>query len=291
MKTAVVLGRGFGLYGHAAALGQMGWRVLLPLDYRAAVASRVELAGVADRFEWFDEADTDAALAASRLLCLARRPADNLQCLRRLDSGEPPALLVVEKPLARDAAESLQWLRTLAARGRRFSTPYLLLYTAWYAELARAIESGRGCEIDWAHRRAPALATWKSDAGAGGGALGFYVIHLFAVFRALGLAVEAIERRGEQWVLHAGGLRAVFRLAERPGFHVTAAGECVFTADGPFGATPRAGEPDPRVEPLCAFYRAVEDSAGMTHDMEFHRQVFGDWLRAEGIPQHVEDLR
>lgn len=285
MNTAVVLGRGFGLYGHAAALGRLGWRVLLPADYRDVVASRSELSDVSGNFEYVN--DIAKAASASHLICLSRRPADNGEILLKLVDAGIHGSLIVEKPLATDATQSLALLSLLSEKALRFSTPYLFLYTDWFLPLRKAVNAGIHCKIQWVHRQAANLNGWKQDVRSGGGVLAFYLIHALSLFRALDMPLDAVEKSGDRWLLKGQALSLLFRLGAETHFCVEAARERLFKGDSPFGTVPLAGETDPRVTPLMRFYRSVEESAGSTHSLAFHHEIFTDWLRAEKVQCHT----
>lgn len=278
MKTALVLGRGFGLYGHAAALAGLDWKVVLPEEYRPAVAERVELREPAERFAYF-ESFRSAANTAD-LVCLARRPEDNLAVAERLVEEHFRGWLVIEKPIAPDPRKAAGLASLLEANRIPYSTPYLFLYTHWKRSLDSAVEKGRPCRIRWLHPKAAASTGWKSDPAAGGGALSYYLIHALALFHGLGAQGVELIHSDACWSLSDESLEFEFRLGDEMAFEIQVDGDQVYSALSPFGSAPKAGECDPRIGPLQDFYKDVLGAGSAVQTPEFHSHVIEMWANA-----------
>lgn len=256
-----LLGGGFGLYGHLAALVGLNRPVSTLSRYRPILERRPELAPLLDRIVFED--DEDALLSDAEVVVLARRPVDNLALARALIARGKPVRLVIEKPIGPDPASALRLHEALAEAGVDYRTPYLFLHAPWSDALARPC---RELDILWRFGRRNAGDSWKYDAASGGGALAYYFIHFLPVaLRWDGqarLAAFETERDGAGERLHlamvAGDRRLDirFELGDRPAtFEVTCDGSLVTCEDSPFGPPPEPGEPDPRIPILQTFYR------------------------------------
>lgn len=281
----LVLGSGFGLYGHAAALAGLGHEVGVPLRYRPFVRARPELASLEGRFSWLD--DERKAMAEARLVCFARRPDDNARLVFECVQSGKGGSLVIEKPIAALPQLALQLESTLAAADRSWAVPYLFLHCDWFHALGDAVARGRDAEIHWTHRSAAASGNWKRNESEGGGALAFYFVHCLAVIEALcpGATIECTRTRrpdGTESVVataDAGSSRLsiVFDMQGDPRFTIVAGETTVYSDTGPFGAAPAAGREDPRVPVLQRFYRALGTAESFTNASRFSRAVTRHW--------------
>lgn len=280
----VVLGGGFGLYGHVAALAGMGRPVATLARYRAEAEARPELAPLVEKVTWL--ADEGRACAAAGLVCLARRPADNARLAEQL-AASGKTHLIVEKPIAPTAQAAMALTERLADEGCRFAVPYLFLHCDWFQPLAEAVARGDAIAIQWTHP-GPGTENWKGDARAGGGPLGFYLIHALALIEALlpGAAVRARATGGAEVALEAGADgRLAIDFARTGGalFRIAANGAPLFAASGPFGDTPARGRADPRLPALRRFYETAGPDLANAPPPAFHSAVHAHWRRLAGL--------
>lgn len=287
----LVLGGGFGLYGHLAALAGMDRPVAVPARYRARLLDRPELAELDSRIKWVDE---DRALAAASHVVLARRPEDNAAMAEALIQRGYTGFLVSEKPLAPSPARSEVLGERLAAAGIDFAVPYLLLNCAWTPDVRAALAGGsRRVRIDWAFRQSASAWAWKRMPDQGGGNLAFYFIHCIAL--AEGLLAGADYR----WSYAAGGegREKITLIAERDGavleiifdqmandtyFRIAVDDAPILLENTPFGGVPQRGVPDPRIPVLQSFYR--DDVFGAPRPSAFHRAVAQRW---DSLARHI----
>jgi predicted dehydrogenase len=279
----LVVGGGFGLYGHVAALATDGADVATLSRYRSIAEQRPELAQLVDRIRWVDDIGT--AAAAADMVVLARNPVENALLARKLAHAGTGGLLVIEKPLAATPGEARVLEEYLAARGRAWATPYILLDCDWSAALRSRLAAGAVATLRWSHQQSPRVRAWKADAGQGGGALAFYFIHCVALAEAMmpGATLRR-ERRLEGDVEHLGliaaGPRSTldmhFTLGLPPAFSLTIDDETVISAPTPFGPMPKPGEADPRIPMLRRFYRSIEHQAD-PQPRAFHAAITGLW--------------
>jgi len=263
----LVLGSGFGLYGHVAALAAAGEPVSTLARYRRKALERPELAGLVDRIEWV----ADDAIADAQVTTLACRPAENLAWAEHLIADKVGGTLVLEKPIAPNwrAAQTLE--QAMLAAGRAWRTPYLFLHCDWFPVLA---QDGQ-ITVRWRHRQPAGLNGWKAAEDEGGGAINFYFIHWLAVLEALLPGVAARYTR-EPVGFSAGPLEVVFELGEDLGFEILIDGRPVHQALTPFGAVPERGLPDPRIPMLQRFYQATLSGDGR-YDNDFQMAVTRRW--------------
>jgi len=276
MTTALVLGRGFGLYGHAAALAGMGWQVLLPASYREDVAARPELAHLTGQLGFVE--NPEAAPPAVDLICLARRPQDNAALATRLAGHPDCPPLVIEKPIAATPGDASRLAAELGAT--RWAVPYLFRHTDWADALKTALTADQDCRIHWQHRQAATLKGWKHDPSEGGGALAFYLIHMIALIHELDPGGMDIRQQDGSWHLTGTHLQVRFETGDAMGFSVRTGAQTVFSAASPFGAAPTRGAPDPRIGPLQRFHAAFQTDPELQADL--HARVHDSWADAVG---------
>lgn len=284
----LVLGGGFGLYGHVAALASAGSKVATLARYRPLAEARVELEPLISRVQWAES--EEAAIASATRICLARRPAENAALAHRIAAAGGCELLIIEKPIAAGPGEAMALEDALIAHRQRWVTPYLLLFCDWFETIARGIREGRDVAISWSHLPSPRVRNWKTMEEEGGGASSFYFIHCLALIEALmpGAAMSAKRiadtGEGEQISLVAANgtasLDIIFILGRPPGFTIAVDGIALFNAATPFGDVPAAGVPDVRIPVLQRFYRSAKagtEQAAQTS--AFHRAVTNRWAQ------------
>jgi len=283
-----VVGGGFGLYGHVAALAEEGADVATLSRYRPIAVERPELASLIDRIRWID--DLDAAIAEADMVVLARNPVENALLARKLADAGTGGQLIIEKPLAATPGEARALEEYLAARGRAWATPYILLDCDWSAALRSRLKAGAIATLRWSHEQSPRVRAWKADPGQGGGALAFYFIHCVALAEAtMPGATLRWEHRSEEGVDHLSliasdthaTLDLSFTLGAPAAFSLTVGAETLLRAPTPFGAIPRSGEQDPRIPTLQRFYRSLKRQAD-PQPRAFHSAIIRHWAAMAG---------
>jgi hypothetical protein len=288
-----LLGGGFGLYGHLAALAGLDRPVATLRRYQPMITGRPELAPLLDRIVFQD--DEQALLADAEIVVLARRPADNLALARSLAARETPPLLVIEKPIGPDPVAALELHEALAAAGVAYRTPYLFLHAPWTSEL---VEPYQRLDIVWRFGRRNAGDSWKYDATSGGGALAYYFIHFLPVAlrwdpqaRLASFTTEHDEAGERLHLVMSAGARRLeirFELGDRPAtFEVTGDGVRKMTDESPFGPPPLRGEPDPRLPILQRFYRS-EVFSDAAADPALYAPSLRLWKTLEDQPHQAQ---
>jgi predicted dehydrogenase len=285
----LVLGGGFGLYGHVAALAADGRQVATPARYRPLAETRPEMKGIVPHIRWVE--DEHSALGIARSVCLARRPADNAALTLKLINSGSGGVLIIEKPIAPTPAEALALEHALDVAGRSWAVPYLFLHCDWFVQLAQTFREGGDVSIRWVHRQSASSGSWKTDEDKGGGAMAFYFIHCLAVIEAVcpGLhsRVVRMQRPDGASSITVGASKGgasisiEFTLADQALFEVRVGSELQWTAYGPFGAMPMSGQPDPRIPALQRFYRMLDTADGLKRAASLSRAVTQRWAASE----------
>lgn len=289
----LVVGGGFGLYGHVAALAGSGRDVATLGRYRAHAEARPELADLLPRIRWVDDVMTAARDAEA--VVLAQTPGQNAALARQLATEGVGGTLIIEKPVAETPCAAAVLEAELAAAGRRWAVPYLFAECDWATGAATALTQGKSVEIDWAHRQSPMVRGWKREADAGGGAIAFYFIHCLALAETLvpgrqptlevahdangavaacSLSVAASEPSPK--------LRMRFSLGGEAQFGVRIDDIAVTEMATPFGPIPAAGAPDPRLPMLATFHQRVAEDPAF-QPPAFHAAVTRHWAALEAV--------
>ncbi|MGC6512566.1 MAG: hypothetical protein ACON4J_07330 [Parvibaculales bacterium] len=278
VKKAMIFGRGFGLYGHAVAMVDLGFEVFFPADYRPDVLEREEMAELWDKFHFID--DATSSMSGMDLVCCARRPAENAGLAEKLFETNFSGSLVVEKPIHVTPDTAMRLAEKLNASGLNWGVPYLFLYEDWFADLKEGISSNKKMVLNWSHQIFSTQATWKSNAHQGGGALAFYMIHILAVFQALGLTYRLRKNEKAGWTFESAELCVNFQLDEIANFEILENGKVKLSQAGPFGDMPRKGLRDPRATALQKFYQDLLTGQGTNKTLAFHQGIHERWQDA-----------
>ncbi len=311
----LVVGGGFGLYGHVAALAGAGREVATLTEYRVRAEARPELAALVPHIRWVD--DVMAAARDAEAVVLARTPGQNADLARSLMAQGIGGKLIIEKPVAETPAAAAALETELAAANRRWAVPYLFTECDWAETAREALAAGKRVEIDWTHHQSPTVRGWKREADAGGGAVAFYFIHFIALAETLMPGCEpvfdvaldgaggvvsctlAVHRHCERSEAIQGGprnsglLRSArndkdddltlrFSLGGVSHFAVRIDTQPIIDTPTPFGAVPAAGSPDPRIPMLAAFHNRVATDPHFQAPA-FHAAITRHWAALEAM--------
>jgi hypothetical protein len=297
-----ILGSGFGMYGYLPALLELGVNVALPLRYQATLVTRPELTQYLPKVVWC--AGVEDALAKSRGVIVALRPADQAVWIPRLAAMPNVQQLILEKPVAPDPKAAASLLATLKGAGKRYRVGYTFRLMPW-AQKLRATLAGPldGISLDWNflayHYRAD-LASWKRSSPAGGGALRFFGIHVIALLAELGYddvldstVWGASATEAERWqAIFIGRELCPFELkidsrAPSSSFRLVAhAGKqerSLADQPDPFSSANSTAFPgqDPRVGVLQRLYQSFDDAEDV--HAERQKNIVALWARVERI--------
>lgn len=293
--TTGILGSGFGLYGYLPALLGLGETVVLPARYRATLLARDDLRHLDGRTEWV--AGEAEVLARADALIVSRRPADQMEAVRRALAVPTVTRLLLEKPLAPEPVAAAAMLEALAKAGRSVRIGFTFRAAPWAARVTEWVAGASPdatLDFDWgfhAHHYATGLDTWKRRVGEGGGALRFYGIQLIGLLAEWGYD-DALESRvaGEgpddaaRWTATFTGPGLprcrvlVDSRAGEPRFAATAPGLALHLRD-PFEEAPTEPGQDRRVALLAKLCRSLLRDVSGTPDWYARSVVL--WQAAE----------
>jgi predicted dehydrogenase len=289
----LILGGGFGLYGHLPALLAAGRNVATLDRYRPTIESRPELQTLIPQISWF--ADEEAAIAEAEAVVLARRPRDNASMALRLASNNGRQL-IIEKPPAVSPGEAIALAGSLVQRGQSWASPYLFAYCDWFEPLNRSLRGGAEAHIDWRIRHSNRNGSWKLDTEEGGGDLAYYFIHclamtVWAMPEATPVVARSVTSTGEAYLAIEAEdsvcrLTFNFHLCDKDSRFELVASDGLSRSDRtPFGIEPKAGVPDPRIPPLRRFYEQTVFGDRLQTPL-FHDRVLRLWMASDSDLNH-----
>ncbi len=268
---------------------ELGKEVAVPARYRSSFAERPELQAYRSAVRFVE--DEMAFLPEADLAVLARRPADNIALAVKTLQHQRVLPLVIEKPPGPTPEDGLALDDSLLTAGVRHATPYLLEYCNWARDCRKQLISGQAQEISLDWRFGKTDESWKTSPREGGGVLNYYFIHLIALSEFWLGAHRLVEFQAEDTKLGqkismlatSGSIRfnAAFTLApDYPSFSVTLDGVTATAESTPFGAIPRRGVRDPRIDVLKVFYAIEVFSDAPQHDtVRRQRRTLEAWAK------------
>jgi predicted dehydrogenase len=193
MRTAAILGSGFGLYGYLPALIEAGVEtIFLPSRYKARFLNRPDVTHLISAVQWMPDETT--ALKNADTVVLALRPDMQEMWVARSLTMPNIKRLILEKPLAPSPAAALDLHNALINSGKCFRIGYVFRYTIWGRALRSMLSAGsldgiNELKISWfflAHHFRNNSIGWKQNCEFGGGIIRFYGIQLIALLAEIG---------------------------------------------------------------------------------------------------------
>ena len=193
MRTAAILGSGFGLYGYLPALIEAGVKtIFLPSRYQDRLLNRPDLTHLTSAVQWVPDETT--ALENADTVVLALRPDMQKMWVERSLAIPNIKRLILEKPLAPSPAVALDLHNALINTGKNFRIGYVFRFTIWGRALSSMLAAGsldgiNELKISWlflAHHFRNNSIGWKQNCEFGGGVIRFYGIQLIALLAEIG---------------------------------------------------------------------------------------------------------
>ncbi|WP_175625565.1 MULTISPECIES: Gfo/Idh/MocA family oxidoreductase [Oxalobacteraceae] len=184
-----IVGAGFGLYGYLPAVINVSRnKVVLAEQYRQTIESRPELEQYKESIEWRPSIAEAFSLASAAIIAIP--PLAQGKLVEQALSVKGIKKLIIEKPILPRPDDSSALTETIITKSKRFRVGYSFLYTDWYKELKKKLQSPAfSLRIIWSFKADHFFRdkeTWKRYHSAGGGALRFYGIHVIATLASLG---------------------------------------------------------------------------------------------------------
>lgn len=272
---ALIFGRSFGLYGHAMALDELGFDICLPSHYRATIFSRKEYTNLQKNVSYLDDPFSDMSMFS--IICCARRPSDNYKLVTELIQRGYSGSVVVEKPMgiSPDVADKLALALTQAEL--KWDIPYLFLQLGWFDLVKQSVLLKTKISILWCHNGQFAADHWKANITQGGGVIGFYLIHIIAIFVKLGLPFQLNHSKDGSCRMTSTWLDVEFKLSDQALFTVIKNDKIMFSNQSPFGSQPKKGLKDTRIPALQRFYQDFLARKDYDEAVAFHKRVHQRW--------------
>ena len=253
----LILGGGFGLYGYLPAAIKANWQVSTLERYRNFLNDRVELVSFVNQITFVQEESLDLDFYGG--IVVARNPVEQLNFVQQTSGFKGHYFL--EKPIGATPDSSQELLDHLQSRVCTFSIAYLFRYQDWYEKILSSMGADYTLAINWKVSRAK-HNSWKNEDLHGGALLSYYGIHLLSLITELESKVDNLEVFYEPDILRINSYESsrVFQIelatSLSPAFDISLSspGEIYnWSGASPFGSTPVAGFPDPRIPALAQY--------------------------------------
>ena len=254
-----ILGSGFGMYGYAPAVRQIGYPVLTLARYKDTLFARPELKRNLNDFIFFE--NEQDLIEQSDYLVIARQPSNQFRLVMDfIDIFATKKHLFLEKPLSNSLVNSSIMLNLIEQGEIPFTVAYLFKYSAWFRLIHSAmLETNHDISIEWEIPRTS--SDWKNSAPDGGGPLNFYGVHFLWMLIHFGVNPQFIKIKSCLDAFHISSntsikLSIFGRLVEGRGAFVIkdlSSERLIFEDETPLGIRPSPGRADPRLDIIAQY--------------------------------------
>ena len=254
-----ILGSGFGMYGYAPAVRQIGYPVLTLARYKDSLFARPELKRNLNDFIFFE--NEQDLIEQSDCLVIARQPSNQFRLVMDyIDILATKKTLFLEKPLSNSLVNSSIMLNLIEQEEIPFTVAYLFKYSAWFRLFHSAVlETNHDISIEWEIPRTS--SDWKNSAPDGGGPLNFYGVHFLWMLVHFGVNPQFIKIKSGLDAFHISSntsikLSIFGRLVEGRGAFVIkdlSSEKLIFEDETPLGIRPSPGRADPRIDIIAQY--------------------------------------
>ena len=254
-----ILGSGFGMYGYAPAVRQIGYPVLTLARYKDTLFARPELKRNLNDFIFFE--NEQDLIEQSDCLVIARQPSNQFRLVMDyIDILATKKHLFLEKPLSNSLVNSSIMLNLIDQEEIPFTVAYLFKYSAWFRLIHSAmLETNHDISIEWEIPRTS--SDWKNSAPDGGGPLNFYGVHFLWMLVHFGVNPQFIKIKSGLDAFHISSntsikLSIFGRLVEGRGAFVIkdlSSERLIFEDETPLGIRPSPGRADPRLDIIAQY--------------------------------------
>lgn len=275
-----ILGSGFGMYGYAPAVRQIGYPVLTLARYKDTLFARPELKRNLNDFIFFE--NEQDLIEQSDYLVIARQPSNQFRLVMDyIDILATKKHLFLEKPLSNSLVNSSIMLNLIEQGETPFTVAYLFKYSAWFSLIHSAVlETNHDIGIEWEIPRTS--SDWKNSASDGGGPLNFYGVHFLWMLIHLGVNPKFIKIRSGLDTFHISSNTSVKisifgRLVERRGAFMIkdlSSEKLIFEDETPLGIRPSTGRADPRIDIIAQYLEEqIESPPPKTQSLTTERAI------------------
>lgn len=260
MKSTLILGRGFGLYGYIPAALNNGWHVTTDSRYREEIWRRPELSAYAKRIKLIENPERE--INSFDCVVIAKKPVQQLTIVHAHLNYK--GYFFLEKPLAPTFSQHKELVAGLKASNAKFSIAYLFRYLDWYKILVNSSSTSSNIELNWVIP-ASTQNSWKLSNHEGGGIINYYLIHFLPLLidmrmqeNDLGVSLynEGIQINASN-NLRSISIKIIQSQSESSLFQIDSIMEkkTLWISKSPFGQLPAFGFVDPRVGQLTEYLK------------------------------------
>jgi hypothetical protein len=260
MNSALILGRGFGLYGYIPAALNNGWRVTTDSRYKEEIRRRPELNTFVENIEFIENPELETN--SFEIIVIAKKPIQQLAIVNA--NIDYKGYFFLEKPLAPTFPQHRELLTRLKASNAKFSIAYLFRYLEWYKILVNSLSRPNNIALNWVIP-ASTQNSWKSLNHEGGGIVNYYLIHFLPMLIEMRMKENDLEvslyKEGIQINAsnHLGNISIKINhsLSESSLFQIESITDkkTIWISKSPFGTVPAFGIADPRVGQLTQYLK------------------------------------
>ena len=265
-----ILGSGFGMYGYAPAVRQIGYPVLTLERYKDTLFARTELKRNLHDFIFFE--NEQDLIEQSDYLVIARQPSNQYRLVMdQISNLATKKHLFLEKPLTNSVVNSSLMLNLIEEEGVSFTVAYLFKYSAWFRLIHSVVlETNHDISIEWEIPRTS--SDWKNSASDGGGPLSFYGVHFLWMLIHFGVSPKSIKIESSVDTFHISSdvnmkISIFGRLVEKRGIFMIrdlTLEKLIFEDETPLGSRPNSGRPDPRIGIIAQYLEEQIESPTST---------------------------
>jgi hypothetical protein len=258
MKSALILGRGFGLYGYMPAALNNGWHVTTDSRYKEEIRRRPELSAYVKNIELIENPELE--INSFDCVVIAKKPIQQFTIVHAHLNYK--GYFFLEKPLAPTFPQHKELVARLKASNAKFSIAYLFRYLEWYKILVNSSSTPSSISLNWVIP-ASTQKSWKSLNHEGGGIINYYLIHFLPLLIDMGMQEIDLEvsLHNEGIQINASNhlrsiyIRIIQSQSESSLFQIESITEkkTIWISKSPFGQLPAFGFADPRVGQLTQY--------------------------------------
>jgi hypothetical protein len=291
MKSALILGRGFGLYGYIPAALKIGWRVTTDSRYKEEITRRPELNAYVKDLELIDNPELE--INSFDCVVIAKKPIQQLVIVNA--NLNYKGYFFLEKPLAPTISQHKELVARLKKSDAKFSIAYLFRYLDWYKMLVNLANKPSDISINWVIPTST-QNNWKSSSHEGGGIINYYLIHFLPLLIEMRMQENDLEvnlyREGIQIKAsnHLGtiSIKIIQSQSQSALFQIESIKDkkTIWISKSPFGQLPAFGFVDPRVEQLTQYLEESIKLIDSKRSVSLEEEILNllDIIKIKAIP-------
>jgi hypothetical protein len=278
VKSTLILGSGFGLYGYLPAARNISWAISTDARYRSEIFNRPELRHLFDYIHFLD--NPELSINSFDCVVIAKKPKQQIEILN--DNLNYQGHFFLEKPLAPTIQHHREILNLLKQSNLKFTIGYLFRYLKWYQQLIILSKTPFKIFLRW-HISPIASGSWKISTEEGGGLVNYYLIHFIPLLIEMGFKETDLKIRFDNGILelvtsnNLGSLSIEIiqnmKLTSNFSIGINTYESLLWKSTSPFGDNPIFGKPDPRIEYLTQYLQNSSDSTDPLYSVLLEEKI------------------